>query len=70
MAKSGNKLQTASPITRAPRKNETVRVRQIDNGFIVSHETTGKNGEYKCTERYCAQAPNLMSGLMKPGRKK
>lgn len=38
--------------------SRSVSVRKIDNGFVIS-ESTCVNGDYRCSERFAATAPDI-----------
>jgi hypothetical protein len=42
-------------------ESRSVSVRKIDNGYITS-ESTCKGGDYKSTERFSSDAPDIGTG--------
>jgi hypothetical protein len=55
--KSGANAATAVPMPY--RERESVSVRKIDNGFIVTHTSCGKDGGYRETECFSPKKPDL-----------
>lgn len=53
----GSKLECCGP-SYSENESKSVRVRKIDNGYIVSEDSSGKDG-YKSKETYTPKKPSI-----------
>lgn len=66
--KSSPKASQPKAIAMPSSQNESISVRKIDNGFIVRHSSSGKDGSYKEREMFTPKKPNLDVAKMAKGK--